>query len=60
MIQINGTSCSTGSESVSYIAISYSIPFPASAFENSLSEDDRKKLDFSLERHKEGLKLLSQ
>ena len=60
MTQINGTSRSTNSESVSHEAVSCSTAFPASVSENSLSEEDRKKLESSLERHKEGLKLLSQ
>jgi hypothetical protein len=60
MTQINRTSCSTGSESVSYMAMSYSISFPASILENSLSKEEREKLESSIERHREGLKLLSQ
>lgn len=54
------TTCTASSESVSY-SRSYFMPLePLLAMSgNVLSIDDQEKLEYAMEKHKEGLKLLS-
>jgi len=59
MTYIQGASFSSVSESVSYTALSYVLEVPV--IETPvLSKEDQRKLEYSLEKHKAGLRLLSQ
>ncbi|MDR3282084.1 MAG: hypothetical protein LBS92_00530 [Candidatus Methanoplasma sp.] len=61
MSYIQKTSCSSASESVSCHGKSHVVPTIGlpSVDESMLSASGRRKLEYALERHKEGLELLS-
>jgi len=59
MTYTQGTSHPSASESVSYVAVSYVHTLPVIE-ESVLSDEDRKKLEYALRKHKRGLELLSQ